>query len=93
MNHVLRALECGADGVYVAGCLEGTCHFVSGNFKAQQRVKHLKDLLSEINIEPERVEMHFMSAAEGSKFAKVAKEMTKTIKDFGPSPLKRLKSQ
>ena len=93
VNHILRALECGADGVYVAGCLEGTCHFISGNFKAKQRVKHTRKLLSEINMDPERVQMYFMSAAEGAKFANVAKEMTETIKELGPSPLGQNKSE
>jgi F420-non-reducing hydrogenase iron-sulfur subunit len=92
-NHILRALECGADGVYVAGCLEGTCHFISGNFKAKQRVQHAKNLLSQINMEPERVQMYFMSAAEGARFANVAKEMTETIRELGPSPLGRNKSE
>lgn len=92
-NHILKALECGADAVYVAGCLEGTCHFISGNFKAKQRVRYAKDLLSEIDIEPERIQMYFMSAAEGAKFAKVAREMTEAIKKLGPSPLKQSKSQ
>lgn len=92
-NHILRALECGADGVYVAGCLEGTCHFISGNFKAKQRVQHAKNLLSQINMEPERVQVYFMSAAEGGRFANVAKEMTETIRELGPSPLGRNKSE
>ena len=93
VNHILRALECGADGVYVAGCLEGTCHFISGNFKAKTRVEHAKRLLGEINMDPERVRMYFMSAAEGAKFANVAKEMTETIKGLGPSPLGQTKSE
>ena len=90
-NHILRALESGADAVYVAGCLEGTCHFISGNYKAKKRVQYVKDLLSEINLEPERVQMHFMSAAEGAKFANVTEEMTETIKQLGPSPLRKSK--
>ncbi len=93
VNHILRALECGADGVYVAGCLEGTCHFMSGNYKAKHRVQYVKDLLSEINVEPERVQVYFMSAAEGSKFANIAREMTETIKELGPSPLKQTQSE
>jgi coenzyme F420-reducing hydrogenase delta subunit len=92
-NHILRALECGADGVYVAGCLEGTCHFISGNYKAKHRVEYVKELLSEINVEPERVQVYFMSAAEGSKFANVAREMTETIKELGPSRLNQTKSE
>jgi coenzyme F420-reducing hydrogenase delta subunit len=90
-NHILRALESGADAVYVAGCLEGTCHFISGNYKAKKRVQYVKDLLSEINLEPERVQMHFMSAAEGAKFANVTEEITETIRQLGPSPLRESK--
>jgi len=93
VNHILRALECGADGVYVAGCLEGTCHFISGNYKAKHRVQYVKDLLSEIKVDPERIQVYFMSAAEGSTFANVAREMTETIKELGPSPLKQTKSE
>ena len=90
-NHILRALESGADAVYVAGCLEGTCHFISGNYKAKKRVQYVKNLLSEINLEPERVQMHFMSAAEGAKFANVTEQMTETIRQLGPSPLRKSK--
>jgi len=93
VNHILKALESGADGVYVAGCLEGTCHFISGNLEAKKRVQYVKKLLSEIHMEPERVEMFFMSAAEGGKFANVAKEMTESIRELGPSPLKQSDSR
>ena len=47
----------------------------------------------ECHMEPERVQMYFMSAAEGAKFANVAKEMTETIKELGPSPLGQNKSE
>ncbi len=40
--HLLRAIEDGADGVYVAGCLEGECHFLTGNLKAKKRVQYVK---------------------------------------------------
>jgi len=92
VNHILMALENGSDGVYVAGCLKGTCHFIRGNYKAEKRVQYVRDLLSEINIEPERVQMYFMSAAEGNKFANVASEMTEAVKKMGPSPLNKSRS-
>ena len=92
VNHILMALENGSDGVYVAGCLKGTCHFIRGNYKAGKRVQYVRDLLSEINIEPERVQMYFMSAAEGNKFANVAREMTEAVKKMGPSPLNKSRS-
>lgn len=85
--HMLRAIENGADGVYVAGCLEGDCHFVSGNLKARRRVEYVKRTLEELGIEPERVEMYNLSSAMGPRFAEIAIEMTKRIKNLGPSPL------
>jgi len=43
--HILKAFESGADGVYVAGCLEGECHFLTGNLRAKKRVMYAKGLL------------------------------------------------
>ncbi|OEU47680.1 MAG: heterodisulfide reductase subunit MvhD [Desulfobacterales bacterium S3730MH5] len=85
--HILRAVENGADGVLVAGCLEGGCHFIEGNFKAKNRVRYVKNLLGRIGIEEERVEMFNLSSAEGHRFAEIANEMTERIKALGPSPL------
>jgi F420-non-reducing hydrogenase iron-sulfur subunit len=87
--HLLRAIEDGADGVYLAGCLEGGCHFLQGNFKAKKRVRFVKNLLERVGIEPERLEMFNLSSAEGPRFAEIANEMTEKIRALGPSPLRR----
>jgi coenzyme F420-reducing hydrogenase delta subunit len=87
--HLLKAIESGADGVYAAGCLEGECHYLKGNLWARKRVNHVKTLLAEVGIEPERVEMFNMSSAMGAKFAEVATEFTERIKQLGPNPVKR----
>jgi coenzyme F420-reducing hydrogenase delta subunit len=87
--HLLRALEGGADGVYAAGCLEGECHYLKGNLWARKRIGHVKKLLAEVGIEPERVEMYNMSSAMGVRFAEVATEFTQRIRELGPSPVKR----
>jgi coenzyme F420-reducing hydrogenase delta subunit len=80
---ILQAFENGADGVYVAGCEEGSCHFVNGNLRAKKRVGAVKKLLSEIGLEPERVEMFHISASQGGLFAKVARDMTERIRSLG----------
>jgi coenzyme F420-reducing hydrogenase delta subunit len=85
--HLLKAVEDGADGVYVAGCLEGECHFLKGNLRARKKVNYVKKTLQEIGIEPERVEMFNLSSAMGPRFAEIAHEMTQRIKDLGPSPV------
>ena len=74
--YIMRAFENGADGVYVAGCHEGNCHFLEGNINAKRRVKYLKKVLDEIGIGGDRLEMFNMSAAEGPRFAEVANLMT-----------------
>jgi F420-non-reducing hydrogenase iron-sulfur subunit len=86
--HLMQAIRGGADGVYVAGCLEGDCHFKSGNAKAARRVAHVKRLLADIGIEPERIEMIMMSAGMGERFAAVAEEFTARIRRLGPNPVK-----
>jgi len=87
--HLLNAVEDGADGVYVAGCLEGECHYISGNLKARKKVAYVKKTLTEIGIEPERVEMFNLSSAQGARFAEIAREMTDRIRRLGPSPIKK----
>jgi F420-non-reducing hydrogenase iron-sulfur subunit len=86
--HIMKALEMGADGVYVAGCLEGDCHFKSGNIEAAKRIAYIKTLLDEIGIDGKRVEMVFMSAGMGERFAQTAADMTEKIRKLGPNPVK-----
>lgn len=86
--YLLRAFEKGADGVYVAGCLEGDCHFINGNDKALNQVNYVKTALAALGVEPERLEMVRMSAGQGRKFADFATAMTERIKALGPSPLR-----
>jgi coenzyme F420-reducing hydrogenase delta subunit len=87
--HILRALEDGVDGVFVAGCLEGNCHFTKGNLFAKRRVYYAKKLIKEAGLEPERVEMFNLSSSEGPRFAEIAKQMTERIRRLGPSPLRK----
>ena len=89
VRHLLQAFEKGADGVYVAGCLEGDCHYLKGNFRAKKRVALAKRILEDAGIGGERLEMFNMSAAMGPKFAEVAREMTERIRKLGPNPIKK----
>src|SRR5208337_414539 len=61
-EYFMKALENGADGVLVAGCLEGGCHFVEGNLCAKRRVNYTRDLLLEIGLEKDRIRMVNISA-------------------------------
>ena len=86
---VLHALEHGADGVMVAGCLEGDCHYRSGNLNARRRVNYVKCLLQEIGFEPERVRMFNMSSAMARTWAEAVTQMDDTVRRLGPNPLRR----
>lgn len=85
---ILRAFEVGVDGVYLAGCLEGECHFLRGNLRARRRVEYVKGLLEEVGLGAGRLEMFNMSSAQGQRFAEVAREMTERVRALGPNPLK-----
>lgn len=87
-NYVLAAFERGVDGVIVAGCLEGGCHFLEGNLRARRRVERVRQLLSEIGLEPDRLEMFNLSSAEGGRFAEIVTIMVERIKRMGRSPLR-----
>ena len=87
--HMLKAFENGADGVFVAGCLEGECHFLRGNLRAKKRVAHVQGLLEECGVGGERVAMYNLSSAQGQRFAEIAREMTEKIGHLGPNPVKK----
>ncbi len=86
--HILHAFEDGADGVYIAGCEEGGCHFNIGNLHAKRRVYYAKKLIREVGLEPERVEMFNIAASSGPRFAEMARLMTERVKRLGPSPIR-----
>jgi coenzyme F420-reducing hydrogenase delta subunit len=91
--YILRAFEAGADGVFVAGCLEGQCHYQVGNLHARSRVADLKHRLDEIGIGGARLEMFNLSSAQGPRFAEVARLMTERITALGPTPLRRARKE
>lgn len=84
---VLKALSLGADGVLILGCHPGDCHYIEGNYKTLRRMPLLKKVLNQLGIEEERVQLEWVSAAEGARFAEVTNSFTETIKNLGPIPL------
>ncbi len=88
MEHILDAFLKGIDGILVAGCLEGGCHFLEGNLRARKRTDHIREMLGEIGVGQDRLRMVNLSAAEAPTFVRSVKEMVDTVKALGPSPLK-----
>lgn len=89
---VLHAFEQGADGVLVAGCLSGKCHYLQGNLYARQRVDYCAKLLDQIGLGGARLRMINISAAMGAQFAELAAEHVETVRSLGASPLRKRKN-
>jgi F420-non-reducing hydrogenase iron-sulfur subunit len=89
VEHILKAFEEGADGVYIVACPIGNCHHVHGNVRATRRLDYARELLEEVGIEGERVGIFYMSGSQAHAFASAARQMTERIRRLGPSPLKR----
>ena len=84
---VLKALSLGADGVLILGCHPGDCHYIEGNYKTLRRIPLLKKMLKQLGVEEERVQLEWVSASEGARFAEVADNFTQAIRNLGPSSL------
>jgi heterodisulfide reductase subunit A len=89
-RHILESFILGADGVLVGGCHPGDCHYISGNLKAERRVKEAKGLLEETGIGGERLRLRWFSAGEGKKLAEELTEFTDVTRKLGPNPLRRV---
>lgn len=81
---VIKALSEGADGVLVAGCHPGDCHYQDGNLKTMRRMPLLKKMLEQFGVEPERVRLEWVSASEGERFKEVVDDLTETVRKLGP---------
>jgi F420-non-reducing hydrogenase iron-sulfur subunit len=81
---IMKAFERGADGVIVGGCHPGECHYMTGNYTTRRRMFVLRELLGFVGIEPERLQVIWCSAAEGSKWAEVVEDTCNLIDRLGP---------
>ncbi len=86
---VLRAFERGADGVIVSGCHFGDCHYVFGNHRAVEQFEKTMAIVKLLGIDPGRLRLEWISAAEGARFAQVVNEFIAQVRALGPSPLRR----
>lgn len=81
---IVRTFQRGADGVLVSGCHPGDCHYTKGNYYARRRMLMLRKLLEFTGINPQRVQMSWISASEGQKWAQVVRKATEEIRRLGP---------
>jgi F420-non-reducing hydrogenase iron-sulfur subunit len=87
--YVLKAFEGGFDGVLLAGCHIGDCHYISGNKRAEERTAKLRRMLHTLGLEDERLKLEWISAAEGGGFAETIKGYVDQLKQLGPSPFRK----
>jgi len=83
-GYVIKAFASGADGVLVAGCHPGDCHYISGNMKALRRSYLLERLLTELGVEKGRFRLEWIAASESPKYADVINAMSAEIRHLGP---------
>ena len=87
-HFILKAFQEGADGVLVAGCHIGECHYGKGNFITAKRVAVMKELIQFIGVSPKRLRLEWIATSESNKFSKVVSDFTQEISQLGPSPLR-----
>jgi len=93
MEHILDAFEKGIDGILVAGCLEGGCHFLEGNLRARKRTDRIRSILDEIGLGGARLKMVNLSAAMAPVFVQRVQEIVADVRAMGPNPLKRTENE
>jgi F420-non-reducing hydrogenase iron-sulfur subunit len=81
---VLKALSMGADGVLIAGCHPGECHYLNQNYKAMRRFILLKHMLRQLGVEDERLRLVWASAAEGQQLAEAVDGLVEDVRRLGP---------
>ena len=86
-SFIMRAFQLGADGVLIAGCHFGDCHYLEGNFKTMRRVEMLKMAMKHFGIDERRLRLEWISASEAEKYARVSFEFTDQIRQLGPLKL------
>lgn len=82
-SYVIKAFKEGADGVLVAGCHPGDCHYIAGNIKAMRRASLLKKLLTELGVEPPRFRLEWIAASDAQRYAGVVNEMIEEVRSLG----------
>jgi F420-non-reducing hydrogenase iron-sulfur subunit len=90
VEYYMKSIENGADGVLIAGCLEGGCHFIDGNLYAKKRVNAIREMLEECGIDKERLRMINVSAAMAKNLVDEMFDMVGKIKELGPNPIKAI---
>ena len=88
-NLLLTTYFNGADGILVAGWHPGDCHYQVGNYYTRRRYALLKKVFETLNIDPERIQLSWISASEGKRYIEITNDFSEKIKKLGPNPIKK----
>jgi F420-non-reducing hydrogenase iron-sulfur subunit len=83
---ILEGFARGADAVIMTGCWPEDCHYRIQSVKALRRFLFLRRTLSDLGIEPARLQRFYASAAEGQRFADEMARIVAEVKALGPIP-------
>jgi F420-non-reducing hydrogenase iron-sulfur subunit len=81
---VMKSFALGADGVMMAGCHPGECHYIEQNYKAMRRFSMIQHTLTALGIEPQRFRLVWASAAEGQQLAEAVDQFIEDVRKLGP---------
>ena len=85
LEFILRAFSSGQDGVFIGGCRLGECNYIThGNFDALGTTLLAQKILEHIGLDPERLQIQFMSSGDGHILAEAINQFAKTVKEVGP---------
>jgi F420-non-reducing hydrogenase iron-sulfur subunit len=77
---VIKAIFEGADGVFVAGCHPGDCHFIKGNYYTRRKIAALKEMFNAFSIK-NKIRLFWVSASEARRFVDKVSKMYNEIKE------------
>ena len=86
-SFIKRAFRKGAPVVLVSGCHFGDCHYIFGNERAVEQFEKTMNVVKLLGIEPGRLRLEWISAAEGTRFAEIINEFTDQVRELGPCPV------
>ena len=86
-SFALRAFQKGVDGLLITGCHIGDCHYREGNVRVEAKIERTRKMLELLGFEPERFQLHWISASEGQRFIKVMTDFVDLLRKLGPSQL------
>ena len=85
LEFIFRAFLNGQDGVFIGGCRLNECNYIThGNYDALSNTYLCRKIMEHIGLNPERLRIKFMSAADGNLLAEYTDDFTNKVKELGP---------